>query len=100
MGKIAAEYCDEIILTDEDPYDENPNQILSEIESGISNFQFSIFKILDRRAAIRRALNLAKSGDTVIITGKGAEPIMMGPNGLKIPWDDREVVRFELKNIL
>lgn len=99
IGKIAAEYCDEIILTDEDPYDENPSQILSEIESGIFDPRSPISKILERRAAIRHALELAKPGDTVIITGKGAEPLMMGPNGLKIPWDDREVVRSELKTI-
>jgi len=104
MGRIAAEYCDEIILTDEDPYDENPQEILNQIESGflssVKRKAQSVKKILDRRGAIRQALELARPGDTVIITGKGAEPLMMGPNGLKIPWDDRGVVRTELKNIL
>lgn len=99
FGKIAAKHCGEIILTNEDPYDEDPGQILSEIESGVSNFKFPISKILDRKDAIREALKLAKSGDTVIITGKGAEPWLMGPNGTKIPWDDREVVREELRNL-
>ena len=94
MGKIAARYCDEIILTNEDPYEEDPNQILSEIKSGISNFQFPIsnlYKILDRKEAIKKALQRAKHGDIVIITGKGAEPWMMTKDG-KIPWDDREIV--------
>ncbi|MEK7560153.1 MAG: UDP-N-acetylmuramoyl-L-alanyl-D-glutamate--2,6-diaminopimelate ligase [Patescibacteria group bacterium] len=99
MGRIAAEHCNKIILTNEDPYDENPNQILLEIESGISNFQFPIFKILDRREAIREALKSASAGDTVIITGKGAEPWIMGPNGSKMPWDDREVAKEELKKL-
>lgn len=109
MGKIAAEFCGEIILTNEDPYDENPSQILSEIESGISNFpkwasptsynQFQISKVPDRREAIRKALQSAKPGDTVIITGKGAEQWIMGPGGVKIPWDDRMVAKEELQKM-
>jgi UDP-N-acetylmuramoyl-L-alanyl-D-glutamate--2,6-diaminopimelate ligase len=100
LGRIAAQYCDEIILTNEDPYDENPNQILSEIKSGIFNFQFSIFnvyEILDRRKAIRKSLKLAKPGDTVIITGKGSEPWMCVAGGKKIPWDDRKIAKEEFK---
>lgn len=88
MGKIAKEFCDEIILTNEDPYDENPEKILEDIGGNR--------KVLDRREAIREALKSAKPGDTVIITGKGAEPWMMGPGGQKISWDDREVAREEL----
>src|SRR3989344_613949 len=105
MGKIAAEFCDEIVLTNEDPYDENPATILNEIEAGFSktpNYKpqtINYKKILDRREAIRAALKSAKSGDIVIIAGKGSEPWIMGPRGTKIPWDDREVVREELKKI-
>lgn len=100
FGRIAGEYCDEIILTDEDPYEENPSQILSEIKSGISNSQFSISKvkeILDRREAIKAALTKAKQGDTVVITGKGSEISMAVAGGKKIPWSDREIVRELLK---
>lgn len=103
MGKIASKHCDQIILTNEDPYDENPSQILLEIKSGISKSEFlisNVDEILDRREAIRKALGLAKTGDAVIITGKGAEPWLMGPKGTKIKWDDREVVREELQKIL
>lgn len=97
MGKIAARHCDEIILTNEDPYDEDPKEIIKDIANGINkNYE----KILDRREAIRKALELAQTDDTVIITGKGAEPWIMGPNGTKIKWDDREVVREELKKII
>lgn len=99
MGKIAATHCDEIILTNEDPYDENPATIIEEIEAGFSQTR-NYEKILDRREAIAKALELAQAGDTVIITGKGAEPWLMGPNGTKIKWDDREIVREELKKIL
>lgn len=106
MGKIAAQYCDKIILTNEDPYDENPAKILDDIEAGFSEIRNSKLetrnyeKILDRREAIKKAISLAKKGDAVIITGKGAEPWLMGPKGVKIKWDDREVVREELRKIL
>ena len=96
MGRIASEFCDEIILTNEDPYDEDPKQIISEIESGIPHFEFPHSKILDRREAIREAMHRAQRGDMVIITGKGCEPWMVVASGKKIPWDDRAVVREEL----
>ena len=98
MGKIAAEYCDEIILTNEDPYDEDPLDILHEIESGIKSYNLKPINyklIIDRREAIRTALKVATPGDTVIITGKGSETLMMQRKG-SIPWSDRDVVRQEL----
>ncbi len=101
LGKIASQYCKEIIITDEDPYDEDPKQILSEIKSGISNSQFpmsNFYEILDRREAVKKALELAKSGDAVIITGKGSESLMCLSGGRKILWDDRQIAKEELKN--
>lgn len=98
MGKISSKHCDQIILTNEDPYDEDPGQILLDVKSGIYSERCEI--IMDRREAINKALSYAKTGDTVIITGKGAEPWLMGPKGTKIKWDDREVVREELRKIL
>lgn len=100
MGKIAATYCDEIILTNEDPYDENPMSIINDVDKGIArllNVNTSSQKILDRKEAIRTAISKARPGDVVIITGKGCEPWLMGPNDTKIPWDDREIVRDMLK---
>ena len=102
MGKIAAEYCDEIILTNEDPYDEIPFSILEQIEKGfprIQNPKYEILnyeKIIDRKEAIKKALGKARENDAVIITGKGCEQWMMLANGKKIKWNDREIV----KNIL
>ena len=72
------------------------------IKSGIFNFQFSIFnfyEILDRRKAIRKALELAKPDDIVVITGKGSEPWMCVAKGKKIPWDDRKIVREEFTQL-
>ena len=99
MGKIAAAYCDEIILTNEDPYDEAPEKILEDIFSGASHIR-NIRRILDRREAIRQAIRMAQTGDTVIITGKGAEPWMHVADGKKIPWDERTMVEKELKWLL
>lgn len=106
FGKIAAEFCEEVILTNEDPYDENPEEILNQISSGFSQIRNpirqptdEIRKIIDRGEAIKKALNLAKKGDIVVITGKGCEQWMMLSDGKKIPWDDRKIVREELKKI-
>jgi len=104
MGEIAAKYCDKIILTDEDPYDENPMEIIKQVAEGAfkeisvnprryPRKSASIYKILDRKEAIKKALEMAKEGDTVIITGKGCEPWMCLANGKKIPWDDKKIVR-------
>ena len=94
MGAVANAHCDEIILTDEDPYDEDPQKIVSEIMAGIENSKAKI--IMDRREAISHAISLAKTGDAVIITGKGTDPYIMGPNGTKTSWDDATVAREEL----
>ncbi len=98
MGKIADQYCDHIILTNEDPYDENPQNIVNDVAKGIKNHQLEI--IMDRRQAIRKGIKLAKKGDVVLITGKGTDPYIMGPNGEKQPWSDEEVAKQELINSL
>jgi UDP-N-acetylmuramyl tripeptide synthase len=49
--------------------------------------------ITDRGEAIARAISLAQESDVVLITGKGTDPYIMGPGGLKIPWDEAEVVK-------
>ncbi len=102
MGRIAAESCDEIILTDEDPYDEDPQKIVGEMAAGMTTVQTNLKPriIMDRRTAIRTALSLAKPGNVVLITGKGTDPYIMGPHGTKTPWSDAQVVREELKTLL
>jgi len=96
LGELAANYCDEVIVTNEDPYDEDPWQIIEQVASGTKG---KARKILDRREAIREALKLAKEGDIVVITGKGCEPSICVKGGKKIPWDDRKVVREEFQKI-
>jgi len=100
MGEIASKYCDKIILTNEDPYSEDPDQILSEIKSGISNTKYNVLNtILDRREAIKKALEIAKQEDTIIITGKGSELWMCLANNKKIPWSDKETVKQEFEKL-
>src|SRR3989338_7244490 len=94
FGRIASQFCDTIVLTNEDPYDEDPTVIMGEIRSGVAE-SVGAEMILDRREAIRRALNSASAGDTVIITGKGSEKWIMSKNGEKTPWNEREIVREE-----
>ena len=98
MARIAGNECDEIILTNEDPYDDDPMKILTDMAGAIPEAEPHI--ILDRREAIAHALSLARTGDSVLITGKGTDPYIMGPNNTKTPWSDAEVTREELKKIL
>ncbi len=97
MASVAERYCDEIILTNEDPYDEDPEAIIREMAAGMKHKAPRI--ILDRRTAIRTALARASTGDVVLISGKGTDPYIMGPSGAKMPWDDAAVVREELKKL-
>jgi len=90
LGEIAKKYCKEVIITNEDPYDENPEDIINQVAEKAGE---KAKKILDRKEAIKKAIELAKPNDTIIITGKGSEPWMCVENGRKIPWDDRKIVR-------
>lgn len=95
MGAIADQYCTHIILTNEDPYDENPHQIVEQMAKGIHD-KSKLEIIMDRRLAIRRALAIAPTGSYVIVSGKGTDPYIMGPNGSKQVWSDAQVVQEEL----
>lgn len=98
MGKIADELCDVIILANEDPYDEDPKDIVDAIAGGITKHK--PFIILDRRTAIHEALREAREGDVVLITGKGTDPYIMGPGGSKQVWSDKGVAEEELDKLL
>lgn len=98
MAGIAEKYCDEIILTNEDPYDEDPEKIIQEMARGCKHKEPLL--ILNRRTAIREALRRSSKGDVVLITGKGTDPYIMGPRGSKEVWDDATVVKEELQKVL
>ncbi len=93
MGTIAARHCDEIVLTDEDPYDEDQKEILAEIKKGIDEAGFPadrVYEIADRKEAIRRAVGLLREGDVAIGTGKGSEGWIRLADGKKIPWNEKK----------
>ena len=100
MGGIVSGFADYVILTNEDPYSEDPQQIINEVLSGIKNKEEgkNFWKILDRREAIKKALLLAKPGDFVVITGKGAEE-KMAIGKERIDWNDKKVILEELEKL-
>ena len=97
MGKIADECCAEVVLTNEDPYDEDPQSIIDMMARGMKRTPHTN---IDRRLAIREAIALANAGDAVIISGKGTDPSIRGPLGKSIPWSDANVVREELNLLI
>jgi UDP-N-acetylmuramoyl-L-alanyl-D-glutamate--2,6-diaminopimelate ligase len=103
LGEIAGQNADYVIITNEDPYDEDPLTIIGAVADGAAEAgkkqNINLFKILDRREAIKKALKLATEGDIVLITGKGSEQAICAANNQKIPWDDRVVTREELQKI-
>lgn len=97
IGRMAGSKADIVFVTDEDPYEEDPMQIINEVAAGAiaagKKEGENLFKILDRKEAIKEAVALAKEGDLILVTGKGSEQGMMVAGGKMIPWDDRKIVR-------
>jgi UDP-N-acetylmuramoyl-L-alanyl-D-glutamate--2,6-diaminopimelate ligase len=99
MGEIAARLADLAVVTSDNPRSENPTAIIDEIVAGIGAADAEIEVDADRRAAIALALGAAAAGDTVVIAGKGHEQGQEFEGGRKIPFDDRDVAREELRRI-
>ncbi|MGH7884186.1 MAG: Mur ligase family protein, partial [Thermodesulfobacteriota bacterium] len=97
MGKIAEDNSDYLIITSDNPRTENPELIIEDILRGINKTNNSNFKtIIDREEAISHSINIAKTGDTVLIAGKGHENYqIVGVN--KFHFDDREVAKKYLR---
>ena len=89
QGRIAGEYCDTIILTDEDPRGEEPVELLEMIAAGCPNKKRGeeLFIIPDRPTAVRKAFSLAQPNDAVLLLGKGHENSIIGKNGA-VPYDE------------
>jgi UDP-N-acetylmuramoyl-L-alanyl-D-glutamate--2,6-diaminopimelate ligase len=98
MAQIAESNCEHIILTNEDPYDESPEKIVADMRAGMSD-DAPVQIIMDRTEAIRTALHLAVDGGTILISGKGTDPYIMGPNNTKTPWSDADVTKTLLAEI-
>jgi UDP-N-acetylmuramoyl-L-alanyl-D-glutamate--2,6-diaminopimelate ligase len=98
MGRAGAEGADVAIVTSDNPRSEDPDAIVAEILAGIDD-RGAVESEVDRRAAIALALARAEPGDTVVIAGKGHEQGQEFERGRKVPFDDREVAREELRRL-
>jgi UDP-N-acetylmuramoyl-L-alanyl-D-glutamate--2,6-diaminopimelate ligase len=99
MGRAASSLSDFAVVTSDNPRSEHPGAIIEEILAGIENGA-SIEVEPDRRAAIALALRSARPGDVVVIAGKGHEQGQEFADGHKVPFDDREVAREELRRLM
>jgi UDP-N-acetylmuramoyl-L-alanyl-D-glutamate--2,6-diaminopimelate ligase len=98
MGMAGASLSDLAIVTSDNPRSEEPDRIIAEILGGVENGS-GVEVEPDRRAAIALALSRAEPGDSVVIAGKGHEQGQELEGGRKIPFDDREVAREELRKL-
>lgn len=104
LGRLAAEHVDIVIVTNEDPYDDDPQQIIDHVakgaEAGGKKLGENLFKITDRREAMMKAMRMAEPGDLVVMTGKGCEPWMCVADGKKLPWDEVQIAREAIRAAL
>ncbi len=103
LGDLAGRRATIAIITDEDPYDENPLAIIAQVAAGAEKAGMipneNLFTLSDRREAIAKAFSLARSGDIVLVTGKGSEQAICRAHGRREAWDDRTVCREELAKL-
>ena len=93
MAKIAAELGDQAVLTSDNPRNEDPEEIIRQMEAGVPvSLKRKVLKITNRKEAIRTACTLASTNDIIVIAGKGHETYQEIA-GVKYPFDDREIVK-------
>lgn len=96
MAQVACDWSDKVILTSDNPRTEDPQVIIQEMEAGVSpTNQRKALSILDRREAIRTACHIAQPGDIIVVAGKGHEKYQE-INGVKYPFDDKEIIKEQL----
>ncbi|MBS3914668.1 MAG: UDP-N-acetylmuramoyl-L-alanyl-D-glutamate--2,6-diaminopimelate ligase [Bacteroidetes bacterium] len=92
MGKIAARLSDRVILTSDNPRDEDPNTIIEQMESGVEGQYYKkVLRITDRKEAIKTAGMMAQPGDVILVAGKGHETYQE-ISGVKYPFDDKKIM--------
>ncbi|WP_308043090.1 UDP-N-acetylmuramoyl-L-alanyl-D-glutamate--2,6-diaminopimelate ligase [Nocardioides mangrovi] len=99
MAGIAARLADVLVVTDDNPRTEDPAAIRAAMLAGVADGDAEVVEVGDRRAAIRDAVRRARPGDIVLVAGKGHET-GQEIDGVVHPFDDREVVREELAEVL
>jgi UDP-N-acetylmuramoyl-L-alanyl-D-glutamate--2,6-diaminopimelate ligase len=99
MAKIAARLSDKVILTSDNPREEDPTEIINQMEAGVEGQYFKkILRIVDRREAIRTAAMMANAGDVILVAGKGHETYQE-IQGVKHPFDDKKIISETFKQI-
>jgi UDP-N-acetylmuramoyl-L-alanyl-D-glutamate--2,6-diaminopimelate ligase len=99
MGRAGGVLSDLAIVTSDNPRSEDPEAIVAEVAAGAREGEAELIVEVDRHAAIALALGRARPGDTVVIAGKGHEQGQEFEGGRKVPFDDREVAREELRKL-
>lgn len=103
LGALVAKHADIILITTDDPYDDDPGALAELMAAGARQqgkvINQNLFIELDRKKAITQAAQIAQSNDLILITGKGAEQKMVLARGKMIDWDDRTVAREALANL-
>ena len=97
MAQAAAKLSDRIVVTSDNPRDEEPEAVIQDIAQGFKKENRPIFKITDRKEGIKKGLDLADSGDIVLIAGRGHEKFQILKNGRRSYFSDFETAKNELK---
>lgn len=99
MGEVVVKLADRIVLTDDEPYTENPDVIRDDIRRGIERAGGGgkTDEVGDRRKAIEKAVSIARRGDIIAITGMGHEQFRVIGEGERVAWSDREAARESLQ---
>ncbi|MFA7314511.1 MAG: UDP-N-acetylmuramyl-tripeptide synthetase [Candidatus Magasanikbacteria bacterium] len=104
IGELVGKKADIFLVTDEDPYEEDPLSIIKEVSISAQKvgkkLNENLFEILDRKEAIGKAIEMAKAGDLILITGKGSEQGMCVAGEKMIHWDDRQFAREFIQKII
>ena len=99
MAQAAAKFADKLIVTSDNPRDENPEVIIQDILEGLKDSSTPYEVVVDRREAITHALKTAEAGDVIVLAGKGHEDYQIFANNYHTHFDEREVVADALKEL-
>ncbi len=99
MAAAAAKFADVLIVTSDNPRDEEPDAIIAEIVTGLADTDVEYHTVTDRAEAIRFAVHMARAGDMIVLAGKGHEDYQMIAGGVKLHMDERELVADALASL-
>ena len=99
MAGAAAEHADFLIVTSDNPRDEDPDDIINDVLKGLEGKDTPYVRMTDRREAIHWAIKNAEKDDIIVLAGKGHEDYQILAGGVKIHFDEREVVAEALKEL-